>query len=194
MNVVQAVWPYLLWNRTMCVTAEGQNPFMLCLVDENTTGRGNPFLSCLCGKRHDGNGGPLSSRPVAKKTRRERISPLSSRLWWQQITTALKNELCACFRGWWSGGGGSSIYHPWKQASELVFEGSGRWGTCLMVSNTKRKRNIAGVPCTPTPRVPFLLAFLLFAFEVAVCQWLWSARLLIIPCTNNTQRFVNDKQ
>jgi len=36
-----------------------------------------------------------------------------------------------------------------------------------MVSNTKRKRNIAGVPCTPTPRVPFLLAFSLFAFEVA---------------------------
>jgi len=149
---------------------EGQNPFVSCLVDENTTGRGNPFSSHLCGKRHDGNGGPLSLRPVAKKTRRERVSPLSSRLWWQQITTTLKNELCACFRGRWSGGGGSSIYHPRKQASELVFEGGGWWGTCLMVSNTKRKRNIAGVPCTPTPRVPFLLAFSLFAFEVAACQ------------------------
>jgi len=104
------------------------------------------------------------------ETRRERVSPLSSRLWWQQITTTLKNELCTCFQGWWSSGGGSSIYHLRKRASELVFEGSGWWGTCLMVSNTKRKRNIAGVPCMPTPRVRFLLVFSLFAFEVAACQ------------------------
>jgi hypothetical protein len=76
----------------------------------------------------------------------------------------------------WSGGGGSSsTYHHQKQASELVFMGSGWWGTCLIVSNTKKwMRNIAGIPCMPTPCVPFLPAF---AFEVAVWRW-WSARLL----------------
>ena len=199
----------IVWKKTQ---HKGGGPLVLHLCGrKHNVEWQNPFVSCLCGWKHNGKGkpllvvsvwketwregvSPLLLHPFAKKTRRERVSPLLSCLWCQQITTALENECRARFWGRWSGGGGSSIYHPRKRAQTLVFEGSGWWGTCLMVSNKKRKRNIAGIPCTPTPCVPFLLAFSLFAFEVAACQWLWSARLLIIPWTNNAQRFVNDKQ
>jgi len=191
-------------------TRRGGDPSTLPVWKKTQCGGAEPLRVVSCGWKHNGKGKPLLVASVWKETRWERGTPLVASSCKENTTgegfpplvASLvaadnhrpQNELCACFRGQWSGGGGSSIYHPQKQASELVFEGGGWWGTCLMVSNTKRKRNIAGVPCTPTPRVPFLLAFSLFAFEVAACQWPWSARLLIIPCTNNTQRFVNDKQ
>jgi len=123
-----------VWNQTRW---EG-GPSCCACVEGHTTEGVSPLLLCLCGMKHDGKGNTPSCGACVEGNMTEGVSPFLSHLCGikhDRKGDTPSRRICFVFI--------ASVHNVRAKPSFLHIGGQ----------KHQKQRNIAGIPCTPTPHV-----------------------------------------